>query len=146
MSKNFTCPLDFVAHVTRCTENLQVRTSATVPLTLGRLLASGRAGHESVPRYERPRGRKTCKIARQPACKQNDFVGGWRYFAFRHKRTSFVKCTVVKCQNRRELSHEQNHFVRERQSVVCCLYAENWQTIPTVIFFILVIPLLKTKI
>jgi hypothetical protein len=29
------------------------------------------------------------------------------YFAFCHKRTSVVKRIVVKCQNRRELSHEQ---------------------------------------
>jgi hypothetical protein len=78
---------------------------------LGRLLASGRAGHDSVPRYDRPRGRKSCKTARQPACEQNDFVGGRRYFAFCHTRTSFVKRTVVQCQVRRKLSYEQNHFV-----------------------------------
>jgi hypothetical protein len=68
-------------------------------LTPGRLLASGRAGHDSVPRDDRPRGRKTYKIARQPACRQNDFVGERRYFAVCHKRTSFVKRTVVQCQS-----------------------------------------------
>jgi hypothetical protein len=43
------------------------RTAPLANPSLGRLLASGRAGHESVPQDDRPRGRETCKVARQPA-------------------------------------------------------------------------------
>jgi hypothetical protein len=96
-----------VSYVYRKLANTHVSSCA---LTCGRLLSGRFAGHESVPRNRRLRGRKTCKIARQPACRQNDFVGGRRRCRSLSSGTSAEKSEAV-CPQRTVSRVKKSHLL-----------------------------------